>query len=122
MKSKLQGTHTISCKIFLWDYTTKIVISDIDGTITKSDVLGHVLPKFGNDWSHDHVCELMNKISGNGYKMLYLTARAIGQAETTQKYIKNLKQENLKLPPGAIIMSPDRLLRSFSREIILKKP
>jgi phosphatidate phosphatase LPIN len=54
--------------------------------------------------------------------MLYLTARAIGQAETTKNYIESLKQDNLKLPPGPIIMSPDRLLRSFSREIILKKP
>jgi hypothetical protein len=27
---------------YLWSRTTKIVISDIDGTITKSDKLGHL--------------------------------------------------------------------------------
>ena len=50
--SRLQGSQQISGKIFLWDYRTRIIISDVDGTITKSDVLGHVMPRFGNDWSH----------------------------------------------------------------------
>ena len=35
------------CHIYLWHHTDKIVISDIDGTITKSDVLGHILPVIG---------------------------------------------------------------------------
>lgn len=70
--------------MFLWDYTTKIVISDVDGTITKSDVLGHVLPRFGNDWSHDGVADLFNKITDRGYQILYLSARAIGQADLTR--------------------------------------
>ena len=52
VRSRLQGSQQISGKIFLWDYRTRIIISDVDGTITKSDVLGHVMPRFGNDWSH----------------------------------------------------------------------
>jgi phosphatidate phosphatase LPIN len=76
--SYMQGTARVEGKIFLWDYTAKIVISDVDGTITKSDVLGHVLPKFGHDWSHPGCCDLFTKIKANGYEILYLTARAIG--------------------------------------------
>ena len=57
----------ITGKLFYWDYNAKIVISDIDGTITRSDVGGHVLPRFGKDWSHDSVCELYQKISAAGY-------------------------------------------------------
>ena len=55
-----------------------MVISDIDGTITKSDVLGHILPIIGNDWSQSGVAQLFTQIQDNGYKMLYLSARAIG--------------------------------------------
>lgn len=40
--SSFQGKAVCSAKIFLWNHDTKIVISDVDGTITKSDVLGHV--------------------------------------------------------------------------------
>ena len=42
-----QGTSVAKCNIFLWRHTDKLVISDIDGTITKSDVLGHILPVIG---------------------------------------------------------------------------
>ena len=40
--SSFQGKAVCSAKIFLWNHDAKIVISDVDGTITKSDVLGHV--------------------------------------------------------------------------------
>ena len=52
--------------------------------------------------------------------MLYLTARAIGQAETTRKYIRELSQNNVFLPQGPVIMSPDELLQALNREVIKK--
>jgi len=78
VSSRLQGEQKVSGRIFLWDYRTKVVISDVDGTITRSDVMGHVMPRFGNDWSHAGICNLLQKINRNGYQVLYLTARAIG--------------------------------------------
>ena len=74
-----QGTAVCEARIFLWDSCDKLVISDIDGTITKSDVLGHVLPAIGRDWSQQGVTGLFNKIRRNGYRFVYLSARAIGQ-------------------------------------------
>lgn len=68
-----------SSKIFLWDWDTKVVISDVDGTITKSDALGHLFTMVGKDWTHSGVANLYSNIQKNGYKMLYLTSRAIGQ-------------------------------------------
>lgn len=46
-----QGTSRCKCYLFKWKYNDKVVISDIDGTITKSDVLGHILPMVGRDWA-----------------------------------------------------------------------
>jgi phosphatidate phosphatase LPIN len=55
----MQGVQEVIGKIFLWDYTTKIVISDVDGTVTKSDALGHILPRLGlHDWSQPSICKL----------------------------------------------------------------
>lgn len=34
----IQGTTVIEANIFLFDYRTKFVISDIDGTITKYEL------------------------------------------------------------------------------------
>lgn len=92
VSSAHQGTHSISTDLYLWESDCKIVISDVDGTITKSDLLGQFLPIFGKDWSHNGVVELFNSIQKNNYKMLYLTARAIGQSKQTKDYLRSLSQ------------------------------
>jgi hypothetical protein len=46
----------------------RLLISDVDGTITRSDLLGHVLPAMGVDWSHAGITELFCNIVGNGYQ------------------------------------------------------
>ena len=45
--SRIQGTQEVSANIYLWNHDAKIVVSDVDGTITRSDALGHILPMFG---------------------------------------------------------------------------
>ncbi|KAG8929089.1 hypothetical protein FRC02_006027 [Tulasnella sp. 418] len=76
----------------------------------------------GRDWTHLGVAKLYTDISRNGYKLMYLTSRAIGQADSTRDYLKGIKQNNYQLPEGPVIMSPDRLMASLHREVIMKKP
>lgn len=57
-----QGSVAVSSKIFLWSANSKIVVSDVDGTITKSDVMGHVSYMLGRDWTHKGVAQLFSKI------------------------------------------------------------
>ncbi|KAK7867306.1 hypothetical protein R5R35_002128 [Gryllus longicercus] len=117
-----QGTTRCKCHIYKWRFDDKIVISDIDGTITKSDVLGHILPIVGKDWAQSGVAQLFTKIKNNGYKLLYLSARAIGQARVTREYLKSIKQGDLSLPDGPLLLNPTSLLSAFHREVIEKKP
>ncbi|CAG8450681.1 17144_t:CDS:10 [Gigaspora rosea] len=117
-----QGKATCVAKLFYWDNDTQIVISDIDGTITKSDALGHVFTMIGKDWTHSGVAKLYSDIHTNGYQILYLTSRAIGQADYTRDYLEKVKQDKYQLPVGPVIMSPDRLLTAFHREVIMRKP
>lgn len=53
---------------------------------------------------------------------MYLTARPIGQAHFTKSYIFDLLQDGEMMPEGPVIMSPDRMLRSGVRELVIKKP
>lgn len=57
----------------------RLVISDVDGTITRSDLLGHVLPRVGFDWSHPGINRFFSHIEKNGYHILFLSSRAIAQ-------------------------------------------
>lgn len=120
--SSFSGVATCSARIFLWDASHKVVVSDIDGTITKSDALGHVFTMIGRDWTHIGVAKLYTDIARNGYRIMYLTSRAIGQADTTRDYLNGITQNKYKLPDGPVIMSPDRLMASLHREVILRKP
>ena len=99
-----------------------MVISDIDGTITKSDVLGHIMPVIGRDWAQSGVARLFSKIRGNGYHIMYLSARAIGQASMTKDYLELLRQGEVCLPDGPVFLNPESLIHAFKREVIDKNP
>ena len=69
----------------------------------------------GRDWTHSGVAKLYTDICRNGYRIMYLTSRAIGQAGSTRHYLKGINQDSYQLPEGPVIMSPDRLLTSLHR-------
>lgn len=76
----------------------------------------------GRDWTHAGVAKLYTDIAANGYNVLYLTSRSVGQADTTRAYLNGVSQEGFKLPKGPVIMSPDRTIAALRREIYLRKP
>ncbi len=116
------GRATCPAFMYYWSSEVPIVISDIDGTITKSDALGHLLNMVGRDWTHLGVAKLYTEIVANGYNILYLTSRSVGQADTTRGYLIGINQEGWKLPKGPVIMSPDRTIAALRREVYLRKP
>ncbi|XP_059453202.1 phosphatidate phosphatase PAH2 isoform X3 [Corylus avellana] len=116
------GKQQVDARIYLWKWNTRIVISDVDGTITKSDVLGQFMPLVGIDWSQTGVAHLFSAIKENGYQLLFLSARAISQAYHTRQFLFNLKQDGKALPDGPVVISPDGLFPSLYREVIRRAP
>ncbi|KAI3726688.1 hypothetical protein L1987_66488 [Smallanthus sonchifolius] len=116
------GPQKVDAKIYLWRWDARIVISDVDGTITKSDVLGQFMPLVGRDWSHIGVTHLFSAIKENGYQILYLSARSVSQASITRQFLFNLKQDGKALPDGPVVISPDGLFPSLFREVIRRAP
>ncbi|KAI3843241.1 hypothetical protein MKX03_030738 [Papaver bracteatum] len=116
------GKQRVEARIYLWKWNTRIVISDVDGTITKSDVLGQFMPLVGRDWSQTGVAHLFSAIKENGYQLLFLSARAISQAYITRRFLLNLKQDGKALPDGPVVISPDGLFPSLYREVIRRAP
>uniref|UniRef100_A0A8C2C2R2 phosphatidate phosphatase n=1 Tax=Cyprinus carpio TaxID=7962 RepID=A0A8C2C2R2_CYPCA len=116
--TQYQGTCRCEGTIYLWNWDDKVIISDIDGTITKSDVFGQILPQFGKDWTHQGYLFF----SRNGYKFLYCSARAIGMADMTRGYLQWVNDRGIILPRGPLMLSPSSLFSAFHREVIEKKP
>ncbi|XDV43345.1 hypothetical protein PO909_011842 [Leuciscus waleckii] len=120
--TQYQGTCRCEGTIYLWNWDDKIVISDIDGTITRSDTLGHILPTLGKDWTHQGIARLYHRVSQNGYKFMYCSARAIGMADMTRGYLHWVNERGTMLPMGPVLLSPSSLFSAFHREVIEKKP
>uniref|UniRef100_A0A8C7WXD0 phosphatidate phosphatase n=1 Tax=Oryzias sinensis TaxID=183150 RepID=A0A8C7WXD0_9TELE len=120
--TQYQGTCRCHGTIYLWSWNDKIVISDIDGTITRSDTLGHILPTLGKDWTHQGIARLYHRVSLNGYKFMYCSARAIGMADMTRGYLHWVNERGTMLPMGPVLLSPSSLFSAFHREVIEKKP
>lgn len=76
----------------------------------------------GRDWTHAGVAKLYTDIVNNGYNIMYLTSRSVGQADTTRAYLYGVCQDGYRLPKGPVICSPDRTMAALRREIYLRKP
>lgn len=124
VKGNMGKMYTFYSRIFYYSYRPqfRVIISDIDGTVTKSDVFGHLMPFVNQEWTHTGIAELHSNFYNRGYIIIYLSSRNIGLAEKTMNYLRSVKQRKYKLPDGPIITSPDTLYESFKREIIIKNP
>ena len=120
--SSYQGKQELTSDIYLWNYDDKILVSDLDGTVTRSDVIGQIFAFWGKDWSHKRIVKLYNDIEQNGYKILYLTARTMCQHTQTKNYLYSITQDGQQMPSGPILMSPDGLVSSLKREVIDRTP
>ena len=76
----------IHFSVFLFDETEKFILSDIDGTITESDVKGHISTFLGITSVHKNVVQLFDKIGQNGYTLIYLTARCNSMKKRLNKH------------------------------------
>ena len=92
VESAFLGQQKVKGRIYCWPRNSRIIVSDIDGTITKyifnfyanvftfnrSDCLGILMPIIGKDWSHPGICAFYQNIQSNGYQFMYLTSRTMG--------------------------------------------
>ena len=106
-----ENTVIASTFLFLWAKHDKIVVVDIDGTITRTDAGGVVASselglKMGLGHSHEGVTEAMAAIESAGYRLLFLTARPITRADATRRYLNAIgKDSGVPMPSGALITS-----------------
>ena len=113
---------TIKSNIYLWNYKDKIVISDFDGTVTRSDVIGQIGVYFGIDWTHKYIAQLYSHIAKNGYKMLYVTARTMYMQSSTKNSLNSINQNGFLMPIGPMMMNESGYVDAIKTEIIDKVP
>ena len=114
-------TSSLKIKIFFYTPETRIVISDIDGTITKSDFLGYLFPLLGISYHFDGLVDLYKEVEKKGYDFVYLTARSIHEYQGTRKYIQSIVEDGTGLPSGPILMYPKSFFGILKNDLITKR-
>lgn len=116
---------TAEAYLFLWSVHDQCIISDIDGTVTRSDVKGVIDSILTENYSHVHdgVCQLFHDMVEHGkctqeehhdiitpmvgehprqrrghVRMLYLSSRPMTLIHSTRKFLSSMTQSSLNLP------------------------
>ena len=120
LKSKVP--ESLEIDLFLFDSNDRFIVSDIDGTITKSDLLGQMIPMAGlSFWLKDSLLRLFDRIAKNGYHFIYLTSRPVSMVSLTKNYIAAASSDGLGLPVGPVFCMPYSFSNALKSELLLKK-
>lgn len=99
--------------IWLYDYTDRLAVIDIDGTITKSDFTGYFQTVYLKVYTyiHEGVVEFLNALETNhGIHMIYLTSRPQAHRKETRSMLEGIRDSNGKgmtLPDGPLFTNSD---------------
>lgn len=120
------------CHIYFWSASDRILVCDIDGTITKSNVGGIwdsiVVQQYR--YCHDNVCRFLNSVLEReqdaayrhrpAIRILYLSSRPLGLAFATRKFLQNLRQPQSNNPKisGSVIGLPRGPLVGYTGNIL----
>jgi len=126
----LESNQMRFCESTLWVWRANdiVLVSDVDGTVTKSDVRGHwnttVRQKVGlshRGYAHDGICRLFDHIvETHNCRLIYLTARPLDLTNETRSYLETLEQNNILLPSGPVITDSTTYYGSLRREVVEK--
>lgn len=111
---QLEGCR-IEAEIYLYASNDKLVVSDVDGTVTKNDIGGHINNFFEKDYLHEGYADLAQRIDKNGYKVVWLTMRALPLYNYSKSYLRQTVGVD-----GPIMMEPEEFMRALSKELLKK--
>jgi hypothetical protein len=131
------GQNTIRCRVeeagctaefslWVYDPLDKLVIMDVDGTVTKSDVRGYIESVFVGRYKYVHrgLPQFLNTLVESMHvNILYLTSRPIYHINQTKQLIENARKGDSRkgmgpegLPAGPVFPNRETLCAAAYRE------
>jgi phosphatidate phosphatase PAH1 len=109
--------------IFLWRYDDTLIVSDIDGTITKSNARGAIDTIITAKYQHVHhsICNLLYRLATQPKThIVYITSRPLSLATSTRNFLDLVRQEEARLPQGPILGFGGKLSQLLLMELVSK--
>ena len=118
-------------RVYLWGRDDRVVVCDVDGTITASDVRGFIDSTFSDapTFAHADVCEFFETVVAPRARVLYLTSRPVALAAATRGFLATLRQDGrggggatFGLPDGPLLTSAEGVVGAIYTEMVTKRP
>lgn len=109
--------------IFYWDINNPIVVCDIDGTLTKSDVRGYMETVYFKRFTYVHpgAVKLLKSLETEyNFNIMYLTTRPIEHQFETKQFLEGLEQDDTFLPRGPLFTNKKFIGNVIYDEIFTK--
>jgi hypothetical protein len=114
----------VECIVFLWSCFDKIVVVDIDGTLTRSDVRGYVETVYLGryDYIHEGAVTFFSNLEKEFHVChLYLTSRPLHHLQDTKAFLHLVHdQKGNHLPQGPLFTNKENVIRAIYRELVAK--
>lgn len=124
----------VDAKLYLWPASSKIVIAQMDGAISRTTTGGMFKRRDTSSPLHDGAQAFFSRLEQNGYRIVYLTTQGLVHAEWIRTLLRPASPSSVlssspssstgaddsgeSLPHGPVLLSPDRLLEAASNEAI----
>uniref|UniRef100_A0A7S3NJ46 LNS2/PITP domain-containing protein n=1 Tax=Aureoumbra lagunensis TaxID=44058 RepID=A0A7S3NJ46_9STRA len=107
----------VSATVYRWPWRAKCVFADIDGVVAQSgsaplQLLSRRLGSGAAAHSRSEVAEFFTNVAKHGYRIVYLTTRAIGVASATREALQQRWEGDASLPQAPVLLAPGSLLDS----------
>lgn len=109
--------------IFLWEHDDTLIVSDIDGTITKSNARGAIDTIVTVKYQHVHhsICNLLHRLATQPKThIVYITSRPLSLASSTRKFLDHVRQEEARLPQGPVLGFAGKFSQLLLMELVSK--
>lgn len=114
----------VECVVFLWSIYDKIVVVDIDGTLTRSDVRGYVETVYLGryDYIHEGAVTFFSNLEKEYHVChLYLTSRPLHHIQDTKAFLHLVHdQKGNHLPQGPLFTNKENVIRAIYRELVAR--
>ena len=101
IKFELDNLHSLEAEVYLYSQEDRLLVSDVDGTMTKSDVRGLYHNMKDINYLHEGYYDLIERVERNGYKIVWLTMRSLPLYSFSKTYI----QKHTKID-GVLLTEP----------------
>lgn len=127
MKNSVVCRHRVTGKvrdfsIWKYSYLDKLVVMDIDGTVTKSNITGYWQTVFMGVYSYVHeglVMFLDTLVKTYGFSIVYVTSRPLTHQQETKNLLEGIQEvDGYEMPMGPLFMNRESISMAIYREVI----